>query len=382
MVSVRNLTRCFVWSIFPMALFISCIQPTYSPPEEVEELKIFWHKETNLIDAPDAQPLVIEESKLIYTGELELVAIDSKNGDEIWRGIIDNERALVCEKLVFDEKRRRIITNHKKDIKIWDSETGESIVTLTKEDGVQSFNLGRHAVLEDGYAIIGDTLDAYVINPDGSIRFSVQFEFASAGLAYLNNKLFMTMGKTITGALTKGKIIAFDVQTGDSLWSYITDNSGFTRAEPIISNSILYAGTVGNSPENTFVALNSETGELIWEFSNSEILTRSFVLGPKYVFVNTGGKLIALNKINGQKVWVFEWNSSAGLIKPVYLEGYIYHSDHNRLFVIEGETGELVHEEPLPEGGGFFWHVAASSDKVFAQTSNQIIAYQPWHLRD
>ena len=92
--------------IVTVALITSCVG---SEPEEPAqgELIVLWEKQTNLIDAPDAQPLVIEESKLIYTGELELVAIDSKNGDEIWRGIIDNERALVCEKLVFDEKRRK-----------------------------------------------------------------------------------------------------------------------------------------------------------------------------------------------------------------------------------------------------------------------------------
>ena len=47
----------------------------------------------------------------------------------------------------------------------------------------------------------------------------------------------------------------------------------------------------------------------------------------------------------------------------------------------DAETGELVHEEPLPTGNGYLWRLAVSEDKLFAQTSRHIIAYEPWHLR-
>ena len=176
-------------------LITSCIG---TEPEEIikGELNVIWSKETNLIDAPRAQPLVIQDSKLIYTGELELVAIDANTGDELWRGIIDNENELISEKLVYDSKRKRLLANHKNDIKVWNSENGESIFTLNAENGVQSFRLGRHAVLENGYAIVGNDVDVYVLELEGSVRFSADFEFASAGLASSDNKLYMTMGKT------------------------------------------------------------------------------------------------------------------------------------------------------------------------------------------
>lgn len=360
----------------------SCIG---NEPEVNEEakLEVLWSRHTNNIDAPDTEPLIIENSKIIYTGEIDLVAVNIENGEEQWRGTIDNERALISDKLLYDEKKQRVFANHMNDIKVWDSKTGELLFTLTEESGVQAFSRGKHVVLDEGYGIIGDTLDAYVIESDGEIRYSIQVPFASAGLAFSQNKLYMTMGKTIHGLLTRGKIIAFDSQNKDSLWGYNTDKGGFNSVAPVVENGILYAGTVGNSPEKVFVALDAETGEVIWEYITEEQreYTESLIIGLNFVYSGAGGALVALDKLTGEKVWRFDWTSST-LVKPVYLEGYVYHSDHNRLFVIDAETGELVHEEPLPEGGGFFWHLAVSKDKLFAQTSRQLIAYQPWHLRE
>jgi outer membrane protein assembly factor BamB len=358
----------------------SCVANNSDKPE-VTMLKVLWSKQTNNIDAPDAKPLVIENSVVVYYGEVDLVAVSTETGKEQWRGVIDGQRALTSDVLLYDKNRKRVLSNHMKDVKVWDSETGNNIYTLSDEDGIQAFVLGKHTILNDGYGIIGDTLDAYILEPDGSIKYTIQVPFASAGLAFWSDKLFMTQAKTVHGALTLGKIRAFDAQTGDSLWSYDTENGGFVRAAPIVENGILYAGAVGNSPIKEFVALDAETGEVIWR-QTDWVRTDNFLVGPKYVYVNTGGTLAALDKVNGSIAWRFEWTSSAGLVTPVYLEGYVYHSDHNRMFVLDGETGELVHEEPVPEGGSYFWHLAVSSDKLYAQTSRQLIAYQPWHLRE
>ncbi|MBO6523690.1 MAG: PQQ-binding-like beta-propeller repeat protein [Balneolaceae bacterium] len=365
--------------VFILIILSSCFNgPVESEKKQV--LEILWSKTTNIVDVPNVQPLVIKNSQIVYAGEVELVSLDANEGSELWRTNIDGSRNLESTILLYDKSSGRIASNHYEEFKVWGASTGEVIYTLTNEDGILAFRRGRNTLVNNGYGFVGDTLDAYVINTDGSIRFKLSADFGTLAVGYGDFKFFLAQAKTIHGALTLGKIRAFDSQAGDSLWIYETDKGGFGISSPILENGVLYAGTTGNSPENTFVALDAETGTLIWEYFNSEILTRSFVLGPKDLYVNTGGKLIALNKENGQNLWAFEWNSSAGLIKPVYLNGYIYHSDHNRLFVVDAETGELVHEESSP--GGFIWHVAASSDKIFVQTSNQLIAYQPWHLRE
>lgn len=362
-----------------LIVMTSCFEAPVEPKEE-QVLKVLWAMNTNNIAVPNVQPLVIQNSQIVYAGEVELVSLDVENGEEAWTAPIDGSRNLESTVLLYDESSGRIASNHYEEFKVWDANTGKSIYTLTDEDGILAFRRGRNTLVNDGYGFVGDTLDAYVVNVDGSIRFEISVDFGTLGVAYGGLKLFLAQSKTLTGALTLGKIRAFNSETGDSLWVYETNKSGFGNSSPIIENGILYAGTTGNSPENAFVALDVETGDLIWE-QTDKVWTFNFIVGPKYVYVNTGGTLVALNKTNGQIIWRFEWSSSAALIRPIYLNDYIYHSDHNRLFVVDAETGELVHTEPVPNGGGFFWHLAVSEDKLFAQTSTQLIAYQPWHLR-
>lgn len=97
-------------------------------------------------------------------------------------------------------------------------------------------------------------------------------------------------------------------------------------------------------------------------------------------YVNASGWLYAINKTDGSIAWsvTFEGSSFGNIVD---INGYVYHARSNEIIIVNDETGEVVHRESVPDGT-YFWHVAASSDKVFAQTSRQLIAYQPWHLRE
>jgi hypothetical protein len=49
-------------------------------------------------------------------------------------------------------------------------------------------------------------------------------------------------------------------------------------------------------------------------------------------------------------------------------------------YIHDVNTGELAHREPTP--GGFIWHFAVNENRLFVQTDRQLIAYEPWHLRE
>lgn len=360
-----------------LVLISSCFgeNPTNIEDPKMKMNKI-WQIETHNIEVPSAQPIIIGDSLLIFTGELSLRAVRTLNGETKWRGEIDDENALNTKVMLFEGGR--IISAHKNSVLGWDYETGGLSLKINKQDQISVFPRGRNTIVNGGFAFIGDTLDAYLINSNGDLRFAIDVEFGSLSLGYENLKVFLGQTNTITGALTRGKIRAFDSQSGEGLWVYETDNGGFEES-PFIENGVLYAGAIGNSPVNEVVALHAETGELIWR-QTDYVWTQTMSMSDKYLYINTGVSLAALNKIDGSIAWRYEWTSFSGA-EPVYLEGYVYHTDHNQLFVIDDSNGKLVHSEPVPQGGFYFWHVAASSDKIFAQTSRQLIAYQPWHLR-
>lgn len=350
-------------------------------PTEIEkpkpELNMIWQIDTNIIDAPSAPPLIVDDSVLIITGELSLRAQRISDGKTKWKSEIDGKNALDTKVLLLQDDT--IVSAHKNKILGWNKIKGRIILEIKEQDKVSVFPRGRNTVVDNGFAFIGDTLDAYVINASGKIRFRIDVDFGSLSSGYVNQKVYLGQTKTINGALTLGRIRAFDSQTGDSIWVYNTNNGGFNESI-LIKGGILFSGSFGNSPLNEVVALNAETGEVIWRYESDYIYTRAFALGPEHVYVNTGGSLAALNKQTGELEWRVEWLGTAST-KPVYLGGYVYHTNYSELMVIDDKTGSVVHREPSPDGTAI-WHLAASSDKIFAQTSRQLIAYQPWHLRE
>lgn len=368
--------------------FITCCEtPTEteckSPPEDTRKntvLTVLWATETDIIVAPTFNPYIIDNEKIIYAGEIQLVSLNTKDGTEEWRGEVNGEEALRSKTLQHNENL--ILSAHRGSILGWSKKDGEQVIKLTREDGILVFDRGRNLSIDNGFAFVGDTLDAYIINSDGSTRLTIDVDLQTRGLAYEDQKLFLAQFEDIHGLLSIGKIRAFDTQTGDSIWTYSTNKSGFLTAGPTIEDGILYAGALGNSPEHVFVALDPKTGAVIWEYINEEIYTYSFAMGAKNIFVNNGSAIIALDKKTGVQVWKYEWISASILVEPVYLEGYVYHSDHGKIFILDAETGELKHEEFVPKGNGYFWKLAVSKDKLFAQTSSQLIAYEPWHLRE
>ncbi|MBO6523688.1 MAG: PQQ-binding-like beta-propeller repeat protein [Balneolaceae bacterium] len=362
--------------ILLIVLFTSCFgSPTDEPKKDVELLQL-WS--VNHGTAGDAPPIV-HEDKIIMSGGLFVYALNKDTGEEIWKYQFEDDNIL--QGRVFLINGDQVAVAHTDKIRAWNISNGSLEWEFDYETNDLKPRLtGKHISFLNKFAFTSENSKLFILDMSGNIK-KIKYldnEFGVQGLAYNSNKIYVAQGTNVTGLLTLGRVTVLNAQTGDSLWVYNTERSGVSAA-PKIEEGALYVGTRGNSPENTFVALDAETGELIWEYTNSNILTRNFIVGPKFVYINSGGTIFALNKENGSFVWEFSWTSST-LVKPIYLEGYIYHSDHNRLFVVDAETGELVHEEPSP--GGFIWHIAASSNKIFVQVSSKLIAYQPWHLRE
>ncbi|MCH2450695.1 MAG: PQQ-binding-like beta-propeller repeat protein [Gracilimonas sp.] len=363
-----------------IALLFSCCKPPNNGKGETEkELRVDWSHDYELAGYPEAVPL-IEADKIFMIGDVYITAMAIETGAVKWQTKVDEEHALRGQKILHLDDQ--IVVAHYEAIRGWQKETGEELWEFVYTDELEPRLNGIICTTDDGFAYSALKGRLFVLNKEGQLLLEqlLQQDYSVMGVGCENGKLFAGQRQTVHGALTLGRVTALDAATGDSLWAYDTENGGFTWAAPIVENGIVYAGAIGNSPVQEFVALDAETGEVIWRQTN-KVWAFSFILGPEHVYVNTSGTLAALNKTNGAIVWRYEWSSGTS-IEPVYLEGYVYHSDHGRIFVLDAETGELVHEEPVPPGGSYFWHLAVSSDKLFAQTSRQLIAYQPWHLRE
>jgi outer membrane protein assembly factor BamB len=359
---------------------------TEPQPIDQERLRVLWTAEFDIVN-PETPPLVVDDM-IIHSGGSEIEALNLHTGEKLWGHEIEGGRGIISRYLGYDAYRHNIFFSHinifsdskedSREFRVIDAATGKEELRFTD---IAAW-LDGHEVLPDGYVIVGDTTDAYRINVNGQLLEEYSFDLVIASAIYNNGILYFSQAETIHGALTLGGILAVDVASGDSLWAYNTQYGGFHWAKTILEEGVLYAGSIGNGDKYVFVALDVATGSPIWEYQTSEYLEfgESSVLGPEFVYYRSHMFIFALNKATGEKAWTFKWSSSSG-VNMVYLGGYVYLSNHSRIFVLDGQTGELVHEEPFAETGGFYWSLAASKDKVFAQTGFHLIAYEPWHLR-
>lgn len=347
-------------------------------------LEVIWSVHTNLIDSPKSDLLIINNEILVYTGEEDLVAISLEDGHQIWRGEIEGSRALYYwNEMLFDSNKGRIVSTHFDNIIVWNANNGQKIYELTDSThNIDASRVGFHTLVKDGYAIIGTPTDIYEFNWDGTLRREYNIEWASRSVTFNDDTLYLGQSNNVSGGLTQGRIRTFNATTGDSLWTYQTDNDGFYE-KIYVQNGIVYGGTRGNSPNSEVVALDAQTGQVIWNHVTDNPLEYAdyFLVADDYVFTRGTGYAFALDKQTGERKWGFGWGSTTN-VNMVYLEGYLYLSNRGVVYVLEAETGELIHTEPSPSGDGYIYKLGVSEDKLFVQTSASIIAYEPWHLRE
>ena len=364
-------------SIFILLLLSSCFGGPVDPKgDKVKDLVILWQYAYDVLGFPEAPPLVSGD-KIYMSGDQYLTQLKETDGSTGWRTLVDTERPLRGQK--FLHHAEQVAAVHDGVIKGWNKLTGEQEWEYTYSDSLEPRRNGNIDETENGYVFSALNSKLFILSQNGELMLEKQLDnaYSVMGVTYANDKLYLGQRNTVHGALTLGRITALNAQTGDSLWAFDTDQGGFTWAAPIVEDGVVYAGTYLGNPSRVF-ALNAETGEKIWE--RSGFSTYKIHSSENKIYVNASGWLYAINKADGSIAWSITFEGS-GFGNIVHLEGYVYHVRNSELVVVRDETGEVVHREPVPDGSTI-WHLAASSDKIFAQTSNQLIAYQPWHLRN
>jgi outer membrane protein assembly factor BamB len=366
--------------VFSFTLILTC--PNSLKVKEEKNLVEIWRLSTSLIDSPKSELLIIDNEKLVYSGEEELIAISTNNADLIWNGEIENGRALYnWNEMLYHSLQERIISTHYDNIIVWNAKNGEKLYELTdSKDGLDASRVGHNTLLDDGFAIIGSSIDFYLFNWNGNLRSEYNIDWKSRSLAYNNGILFTGQSNTVNGGLTQGRIRAFNSLNGDSLWVYQTNNGGF-NTKLFVKDGNVYGAARGNSPLGEIVALNESNGNIVWVYNEKDkAQTQNLAISDSKIYANTGGGITALNLENGVLEWRVDWMGFDSN-KPVYNNGYVYHVRSSELLIINDDTGEVEHRVPVPKDNGQYWHITATDEAILVQTSASIIAYKPWHLR-
>ena len=231
------------------------------------------------------------------------------------------------------------------------------------------------------------TLDAYgklsaIDLASGNVLWQVrvaskekQSEVFGGGIAYSNNKLFVTVGYN--------EVLALSANNGGLIWLYKTESP--IRATPTASEDKVFVQTVNNQT----IALDN-TGKLLWKHSGlSETAGILGSAGPTVdkdivVVAYTSGELYALRAENGRVLWTDNLSTlkNIGALSklsnirglPVIENGLLIAISHaQKLVAIDMRSGMRVWQKEI---GGVETPIISGDFIYVINNNNDIIALE------
>ena len=339
--------------------------------ESEDSLQVFWKRAFEMTGGIRVRPRIVGDSIVLFSGGAHLRAFRVANGSTKWKTSLEPETELYSRRLLVS--KGTVCSPHQGQVLSWDLETGRQQWKFVPPEGNRLFEIGFYDLGPEHFYGSGSGKLLIINREDGSL--SREEEYGGASTLYQDGSLFLGQAWTPEGAegQSRGGILKVNVASGDSLWFFKTERGGFYRMRPLLDEGRVYAGTRGGEMTE-FVALDAETGEVIWRNKEARVYAAEMAAGK--IFVNTGRDVMALDKETGETLWHAGLEAGHGESELAYLDGYVYHPHGQGLRVISAKTGEVVHIE-WPENG-YFWEVSTGAGKVFAQDSGALYAFEPY----
>ena len=252
---------------------------------------------------------------------------------------------------------------------------------VTSIDSGKSYSWG--ADIDDEYLYFGtsghhDKRYIWKANKStGVLTDSVFSEYMPRALVIHNSHLYCTFGWSSTGnSNSVGRIICFDSMNLDTLWIHDEAGGSLSMCTPIIEEDIMYMGTIWGA-DNKILALNAQTGGVIWENSSDNISAIKVLLVGELLYVETGASVRALNKLTGSQIWRSNFANPDESPNLSYWNGYIYIENYGTLFVLDATTGERVYSMHGPDNASVE-QVSTGAGKIFVQSTQHLYAFTPY----
>lgn len=143
-----------------------------------------------------------------------------------------------------------------------------------------------------------------------------------------------------------GKIYAINTSAGAERWIYPRQGNLHSFVGGLLINQgVLYIGSIGG----IVYALDSETGDWIWEFETGEQIWATPAINGDTLYIGTfNKKLYAIDAATGEEKWQQPFEAQGPIISnPLVEDGIIYISSFDRhIYAINAATGEKIWQYP------------------------------------
>ena len=363
-------------------LFGSCIEKTAGEEPPVEkELSLLWSysysNESISLSLVSGAPTIMDNDRVLIFPDGNLTMLEIETGKENWKYPLSDGSPIVSNKITYDGQSIYVKHDKLSQGVILNKTNGTERAIFDSGDKI-FFDFINDSFSENEMYLIGKDRNVLVFTKQGVFVKELTFDHKITSVTYHDGSLITTHSyRNGTEQGTIGEINSYDLNSDTLNWKYETDNGSYLYSPIIIENDIIYAGTTSGPSE--FVAINTNTGEVIWRKLGFEAWT--YNLNEQSLFINEGADLIALNKSNGQQLWRTPFPGGGfGQSNIAYMDGFVYHSHSGSFFVLDAETGEILLQTSLPDGSNSR-NVSAGFGKVFVQSDFNLYCFKGWEAK-
>jgi len=277
--------------------------------ENIKSLKIAWEYQSKDFGQMQMNPIVVDSLLYGVSAALRAFALDARTGEEVW---------------VFGDSLKTWFSTSR-GVTYWESGENKRIFYTIGSD-LWALN-----------ALTGKPVHSFGANGKIDLRSGLpatskeKFVISTTPGTIFKDLIVMPLRLSEGAGAAPGDVMAFDVKTGKLVWSFHTiphqgEAGDDTWGNPNISQStvvgaanswagmsldvdreILYVPTGSAAPDfygvmrpgknlfsNCLLALNANTGKLIWhyQFTHHDLWDRDLPAPPNLLTVNHGGKSI------------------------------------------------------------------------------------------
>lgn len=297
------------------------VQPTM--PEQDSELPV---NPGALIER--SSPALFNGKLFVGTASGELVALDAKSGEILWR--FDTGRAIVASPIVMTPKNGGPAS-------VYFASRNGKIYALDPQTGNQQWAYDT-----------GNLIDASPYYADGKL-FTADYKGKCYALDAVTGSLLwqytvdgpvvvspVALGKAVYFSSTVGALYALDVKTGNKLWTYNGTFGSALYVPAIVYGDRQYDRVYIADSEGLLVAISSQYGNQIWNKKLAGPVLSAPVMMNGILYVASGnGEVAALSAADGKDLWKVKINSmiESGLVVN---QGVLYFGANNgRLYALQ-----------------------------------------------
>ena len=250
---------------------------------EIETREVVWRFKTGGIIRSGAE--VVDEHVVFASDDGYLYSLDLESGKEFWRfdlGSAGFERVLPAIDPPYSYDYRHSSPMNRGGVIYVGSASGV-LYAIYDDTGLEFWRFAtegpiRSTPVADGGNIVFGSRDGHVYSVD-AMKGTLSWRFDTGGI--VQGSPATGAGKVFVGSRS-ASVFALDERSGAEQWKHVNQDGSWVESSPVFSGGVVY---VGSSDALSLYALDSETGNTIWEFETGGWSWSDPVLADDVVYI-------------------------------------------------------------------------------------------------